>query len=199
MLLKGAIKLENRVCKAKSIKFSTAETLELGYGGILREYGELSEYKLLSALSARVPPLDVSKGVLKQWILKYRLPADAVKIMGAEDLEKRYGKAIRHLATDNCTGYKLQAALKKLSPPLYVSDQASRDWLRKYGSTEPIVQINSAGHLEMNVGKRIREDDEAKMLDAERLKKWLYASPYVSTSVKVCQSWLTKEWSGSGK
>ena len=131
--------LELRACKAKCIKFSTAETLELGYGGILREYGELSEYKLLSALSARVPPLDVSKGVLKQWILKYRLPADAIKIMGAEDLEKRYGEAIRHLATSDCTGYKLQAALKKLSPPLYVSDQASRDWLRKYGTAKPVT------------------------------------------------------------
>ena len=172
----GPIKMEVLACKAKSIKFSTAETLELGYGEILREYGELTFYKLKQKLSARVPPLDVSEGVLKQWILKYRLPADAIQIMGAEDLEKRYGEAIRHLATSDCTGYKLQAALKKLSPPLYVSDQASRDWLRKYGSTEPIVQINSAGHLEMHIGKRIREDDETNKLDAERLKKWLYAS-----------------------
>ena len=116
MLLKGAIKLENRVCKAKSIKFSTAETLELGYGGILREYGELSEYKLLSALSARVPPLDVSKGVLKQWILKYRRPDDAVSISGAEELETKYGSAIRHLVAENRTGYKLHRS-EKAEPP----------------------------------------------------------------------------------
>ena len=160
MLLRG-MGMATASCKAKCIKFSTAETLELGYGGIPREYGELSEYKLLSALSARVPPLDVSKGILKQWILKYRLPADAIKIMGAEDLEKRYGEAIRHLATSDCTGYKLQAALKKLSPPLYVSDQASRDWLRKYGTAKPVTQINNAGHLEVYVGQRIRDDDEA--------------------------------------
>ena len=97
------IELELLECKAKCIKFSTAETLELGYGEILREYGELTFYKLKQKLSARAPPLDVSEGVLKQWILKYRLPADAIEIMGAEDLEKRYGDAIRHLAADNRT------------------------------------------------------------------------------------------------
>ena len=93
------IELELLACKAKCIQFTTAETLELGYGGILREYGELTAYKLKQKLSARAPPVEVSEGVLKQWILKYRLPADAIKIMGAEDLEKRYGEAIRHLAT----------------------------------------------------------------------------------------------------
>ena len=172
--------------------------MEAQYGEILRQHGNVSWYLLKKALYSRSPPLDITDGVLKQWILKYRLPPDAIQILGAKDLEQRYGKAIRHLAADNCTGYKLQAALKKLRPPLYASDQAAKDWLRKYGAAVYIVQGNSAGHLEMNVGKRIREDDEAKMLDAEGLKKWLYTSAHISASAKVCQTWLSKEWSSSG-
>jgi hypothetical protein len=52
---------------------------------------------LKKALYSRLPPLDVSDGVLKQWILKYRLPDDAISISGAEELETKYGAAIRHL------------------------------------------------------------------------------------------------------
>ena len=117
------------------------------YGEIARAYGDLTARMLKKSLYSRTPPLDVTDGVLKQWVLKYRVPAGAVTLQGADELEKRYGAAIRHLVAENRTGYKLQAALKKLTPPLYVSDQASKDWLRKYGTAEPVRQINSAGHL----------------------------------------------------
>ena len=122
------------------------------YGEIARAYGDLTARMLKKSLYSRTPPLDVTDGVLKQWVLKYRVPAGAVTLQGADELEKRYGAAIRHLVAENRTGYKLQAALKKLTPPLYVSDQASKLWLSKYGSTKPVAQTNSAGELEMRVG-----------------------------------------------
>ena len=114
------------------------------------------------------------KGVLKQWILKYRMPPDAVSVSGAEELEKKYGDSIRHLVDANRTGYLLASALKQRSPPLYVTKQSAITWLHKYGTALPVTQINSAGHLEQYVGQRIRETEAAKDLDAEALKSWLY-------------------------
>jgi hypothetical protein len=183
----------------RSIPVKSAEDLETQYGEVVRALGNETAFKLKKALYSRAPPLDVTEGVLKQWILKYRLPDDAVSISGAEDFEKKYGAAIRHLVPENRTDYKFMMALRALTPPLYVTKKAAKDWLHKYGSTNPVTQINSAGELEMRVGQRIREDDEAKTLGADRLANWLYASAYVSASAKVCQTWLSKEWSSSGK
>ena len=180
------------------IRVSGAEELETKYGGEVRECGNVSAYYLKKALYARPTPMDVTEGVLKQWILKYRLPADAVVVSGSDELEKKYGDAIRHLAAENRTGYKLMDALKKRAPPLYVTEQAAKDWLRRYGSAEPVTQINSAGHLETHVGQRIRDDDEAKTIAADALTNWLYTSACVSASVRVCQNWLSKEWSSNG-
>ena len=106
------------------------------------------------------------KGVLKQWVLNYRLPPGAVSVSGAAELEEKYGDSIRHLVADNRSGYKLMTALKQRSPPLYVTMQAATNWLRKYGTAEPVTQINSAGHLEQYVGQRIRDNDAANTLDA---------------------------------
>ena len=77
--------------------------------------------------------------------------------------------------------------------------KSATTWLHKYGTAEPITQINSAGHLEQCVGQRIRDDDAANTLDAEALSNWVYTSASVSASVRVCQTWLSKEWSSSGK
>ena len=75
------------------------------------------------------------------------MPPDAVSVSGAEELEKKYGDSIRHLAAANRTGYLLASALKQRSPPLHVTEQSAKTWLHKYGTAEPITQINSAGHL----------------------------------------------------
>ena len=107
----------------------------------MRALGNETAFKLRKALYSRAPPLDVTEGVLKKWILKYRLPDDAISISGAEELEKKYGAAIRHLVPENRTGYKLQAALKKLSPPLYGGERTSKAWLSKDGTAKPVTQM----------------------------------------------------------
>ena len=52
-----------------------AYTLECCYGKELRGYGDISAYKLKRRLYTRATPLEVPEGIIKQWILKYRLPA----------------------------------------------------------------------------------------------------------------------------
>ena len=54
-----------------------AYAVERCFPKILREYGDISAYKLKKRLYARATPLEVPEGILKQWILRYRLPATA--------------------------------------------------------------------------------------------------------------------------
>ena len=183
----------------KGLYAGSADDLEIQYGGVVREYGEVSPYRLRVALAGRQPSIAVTEGVLKVWIAKYRMAPNAIVVSGSEELEKKYGDAIRHLAAENRTGYKVMAALKQRTPPVYVTRQAATDWLRKYGTAEPVRQINSAGHLEEYVGQRIRDDESAKTFNAEALSNWVYTSASISASVRVCQTWLSKEWSSSGK
>ena len=100
----------------------------------LRALGDVSAYKARQALLGRTPPLDVSRGVLRQWILKYRKPASAVAIAGADELEKKCGSTIRlELAAKNRTGYKLMTAVRQLQPPLCITRKSAENWLAKYG------------------------------------------------------------------
>ena len=58
--------------------------------------------------------------------------------------------------------------------------------------------IDTAGHLELHCGSRIRENDKTS-LDAPQLRVWLQTELLVDASVSTCQTWRTKDWSTSGK
>lgn len=114
----------------KKIKINTADALEVKYGVIVREYGNVSSYKLKQALYSRTRPLDITEGVLKQWILKYRAYGGAMIVSGARELEEQYGDLGRRFAVEHNTGYKLMHALGE--EKLYVTKQVAETCLRKY-------------------------------------------------------------------
>ena len=203
----------------KPFRVRTAEELEKKYGEEARECGDVSAYQCKKALQGRSPGITVSVGILKQWIMKYRvrdvldatsasmvwngsgighagLPPNAVVITDTADLERRYGPEIRPL-TRGHNGRKLVLMLKKWNPPLYVTEQTAKGWLRVYGSAEP-VEIDNEDKLEVCIGERIRNDAEAKTLRAGELANWLLARAGITTSVSVCQTWLNRDGDDCG-
>ena len=57
----------------KPFRVRTAEELGKQYGEEARECGDVSAYQCKKALQGRSPGITVSVGILKQWIMKYRV------------------------------------------------------------------------------------------------------------------------------
>ena len=57
--------------------------------------------------------------------------------------------------------------------------------LHNWQSKEP---VNSAGHLELKYGDRIREDAEASTFEAADLRVWLRTVLKVDASEQMCQT-----------
>ena len=87
------------------------------------------------------------------WFANFRMPSDAITVSSAEELHRRFGDILPALAAQNPTAYRLTRVLKARTPPLYVSDAVLRQWLLRYFDARP---VNSAGHLELKFGDRIR-------------------------------------------
>jgi len=64
---------------------------------------------------------------------------------------------------------------------------------------EKVRNVDSAGHLELFCGQRVRNDAAAQALDGEALAKWLRNEASVSVSARTCVHWRSKDWSTSGK
>ena len=147
----------------------TAALFQERYGNLVSEH--FAQYTtartLRVALSERQPPIIVTDGMLKIWFDKFRLPSDAVTVSSAEELHIMYGDILPALAAQNPTVYRLMRVLKARTPPLYVSDAVLRQWLLRYFDAEP---VNSAGHLELKYGDRIREHAEAVSFEAAELR-----------------------------
>ena len=67
----------------------------------------------------------------------------------------------------HAAAFKLCKALRLRTPAVYYSDGVAKSWLKKY-STE-LRFINTAGHLELICGARIREEGMA-LLQAPELE-----------------------------
>ena len=130
------------------------------------------------------------------WFAKYRLPSDAVTVSSAEELHRRYGDVLPALAAQNPTSYRLMRVLKARTPPLYVSDAVLKQWFQRYFDAEP---VNSAGHLELKFGDRIREHAEAMSLEAAELRVWLRTVLKVDASEQTCRTWRVRSWSTAGR
>ena len=150
----------------------TAALFHERYGDLVSEHlaQHTTAYTLRIALSQRRPPIIVTDGMLKLWFAKYRLPSDAVTVESVEELHTRYGDVLPALAAQSPTAYRLNKLLKELTPPLYVSEEVLKLWFLRYFDAEP---INSAGHLELKYGDRIREHAEAVTFEATELRVWL--------------------------
>ena len=100
------------------------------------------------------------------------------------------------LAAQNPTAYRLNKVLKKRTPPLHVSEEVVKRWFLRYFDAEP---INSAGHLELKYGDRIREHAEAVSFEAAELRVWLRTVLKVDASERTCQTWRVRSWSTAGR
>ena len=168
----------------------TAALFHERYGNLVSEhFAQHTTYTLRIALSQRKPPIIVTDGMLKLWFAKYRLPSDAVTVSSAEELHRRYGDVLPALAAQNPTAYRLNKVLKERTPPLYVSEEVLKPWFLRYFDAEP---INSAGHLELKYGDRIREDAEAAGYEAADLRVWLRTVLKVDASERACQTWRVR-------
>ena len=112
----------------------TAALFHERYGDLVSEHyaQHTAAYTLRIALSKRKPPIIVTDGMLKLWFAKYRVPSDAVSVDSLEELHSRYGDVLPALAAQNPTAYRLNRVLKERTPPLYVSDEVLKRWLRRY-------------------------------------------------------------------
>ena len=165
----------------------TAQQFEKRYGAMCRaEYPDLGGRALVTALAKRQPPIVVSFGVLEQWIKRKSMkPADAITVSSAEELQEKYGALVKGLVVLHPTAYKLCQALRSQSPAVYCSDGIAKQWMKKYGTV--LKCIDTAGHLELHCGSRIREDNKAGLI-APELKVWLQTSLSVDASVSTCQT-----------
>ena len=112
----------------------TAALLQEWYGNFVSEHfaQRTTAYTLRIALSQRRPPVIVTDGMLKLWFAKYRVPSDAVTVESVEELHTRYGDVLPALAAQNPTAYRLDKVLKGRTPPLHVSEEVLKRWLRRY-------------------------------------------------------------------
>ena len=176
----------------------TAALFQEWYGNLVSEhFGQYTTARTLRvALAERQPPIIVTDGMLKLWFEKFRLPSDAVTVSSAEELHREYGEILPALAAQNPTPYRLTRVLKARTPPLYVSDAVLKQWFLRYFDAEP---INSAGHLELKYGDRIREHAEAATFQAADLRVWLRVVLKVDASEQTCQTWRVRSWSTANR
>ena len=180
-------------------KCLTAVQFEAQYGDLVRL--DFSEYitsrTLLTALGERDPPIRVSRGVLDVWLTKQAAPPDVVSVSTAAELDEKYGAIVRPLAATHASSYKLSRAMLGATPPLRITDGVAKQWLQRYG--QHLQYINSAGHLELRCGDRIRTSETTDGMDAAALRLWLRANVAVDVSEVTCKTWRSSEWSSSGK
>ena len=84
----------------------------------------------------------------------------------AAELQAQYGDVVRAELGDCATPYRICGALRRKTPPLYVSQPVLTAWLREYGGEQALAQADSAGHLELWWGDRIRADAAALAMDS---------------------------------
>ena len=90
----------------------------------------------------------------------------------------------------------LLKVLKARTPPLYVSEELLKRWFLRYFDAVP---INSAGHLELKYGDRIREHAGAATFEAADLRVWLRTVLKVDASEQTCKTWRVRTWSTAGR
>ena len=158
-------------------------------------YLDLSPFRLVGALAEQ--RIIVTHQVARTWASKYRTPAGGVRVETAEALEEGYGDAARQLAVGELSAYKLCGAFRRRTPRVFMSDSVAKAWLAKYGGANALREVLVAGHLELWYGDRLRAEYQGA--GAGALRTWLREACSVKASERVCQAWLSRDWSSSGK
>ena len=115
----------------------TAAQFEKRYGNLVRaEYAEYTGREALrTVLLARQPPIDVSEGVLLQWLKRKSIkPADAITVSSANELQEKYGELVKGLVLVHAPACKLCQALCEQTPAVYCTDGIAKQWIKKNGS-----------------------------------------------------------------
>ena len=159
-------------------------------------YVDLSPYRLVKALAEQ--GIIITEPLARMWASQYRTPAGAERVESADELEERYGADARQLLEGDMTAYKLCVAFRKRSFKVFMSDSVAKAWLAKYGGVAAVQQVLTAGHMELWYGARVRAEFHG-YLNASTLRPWLLEHCSVRASERVCQAWLSRDWSCSGK
>ena len=120
----------------------------------------------------------------------------AIRISNRAELETKYGDILGPMADANPSAYLLCAALKKLTPPVLVTDGVAKEWFKH--NRGKLKYVSKAGDLEVHCGARIR-DSGRRGMEAEVLRTWLRENVSVDASATTCRTWLNKEWSSDGR
>ena len=186
------------------MQYGRAEIFERQYGAMLRRpplSDITSARNLHRALQAK--GIVVTEGVVKQWLLKYRTGDAAAtgsgSIKSAIDLHEAYGAELQALPLEKKTRYLLCKTLRERDPPVIITDAVAKQWLSKYAGKDDLVQVNNAGQLETWYGARIRDElPDGAGADGGMLSGWLQTHLSVAAETRVCQKWLTTDYSSSG-
>ena len=87
-----------------------------------RSFLSTSYRALRAVLGQRQPPIDVSEGVLRQWLNTSMKPLDAITVSSTEDLQEKYGDVVKVLVREYATAYKLCKALRPQTLAVYCTD-----------------------------------------------------------------------------
>ena len=153
-----------------------------------------SPYYLHKALQTLVPS-GISIGAVKNWWDVYRTVEGVVRISTAQELQDMHGDSIAHLAHEFMTPFVLCATLRKRQPPILISNSIAKQWLKDFGIGDT-KRIESAGHLEMECGEKLREN--MPFVSSEEVASFLLRELQIVCAPRICRSWMDGEWSRSG-
>ena len=194
---KAHAKAKAKPCPARHAKSLSAVELEERYGAVLAAppYAEMkSAYLLHRALVLAHPAVAFGYPACRIWWTKHRVMAGGIRLSSSREVEEKYGAVLREETMTDASVFMFQKALEARSPPLLVSEEVAKGWLREHGG---YVRVDSAGHLELRCGDGIREDREALVMGGRELMAWLRAKKQVQASLRVCEYWKQQDWSSS--
>ena len=99
------------------------------------------------------------------------------------------------MAKEHSSAFLLCKALRQQNPPIFISDGVAKQWLKKYYGD--VKTIHNAGHLELQFGQCIRDRPESPFSNGSELQVWMLQQHKISVEARVCQHWLSTEWSTS--
>ena len=150
-----------------------------------------SPYYLHKALQTLVPN-GITIGAVKTWWDVYRTVEGVDRIGSAQELQDMHGDSIAHMAQECKTPFKLCAKLRKRQPPIFISNSIAKQWLKDFGIGDT-KRIESAGHLQMECGEKLREN--MPFVSSEEVSSFLLRELQIVCAPCICRAWMDREGS----
>ena len=178
-------------------KLLTSADLQEQYADTLKRspYCDARSPFLLHKALQTLMPGRITIAAVKHWWDVYRSVEGADRISTAQQLQDRHGDSIAHLAQECKTAWKLCNTLSKRQPPIFVSNSIAKEWLRDFG-IGITKRIESAGHLEIEYGEKIRE--HMPFPSSDDLSSFLCRELQIECAPHICRFWMDRDWSRSG-